>query len=81
MLENTRVCYIGPNITGIITVFLTSVQKRSNLGLARAVFDNRRNITVPCYVNTFLVVCICMYPYLWCVLQYQQEGLGTDSRV
>ena len=53
MLENTRVCYIGPNITGFITVFLTSVQKRSNLGLARAVFGKRRNITVPCYVYTF----------------------------
>ena len=61
MLENTRVWYIGPNITGFITVFLTSVQKRSNLGLARAVFDNRRNIAVPCYVNTFscsIHVCI-----------------------
>jgi hypothetical protein len=31
VLENTRVCYIGPNITGIITVFLMSVQKNGQI--------------------------------------------------
>jgi hypothetical protein len=33
VLKNTRVCYIGPNITGFITVFLTSVQKTVKFGV------------------------------------------------
>jgi hypothetical protein len=33
VLENTRVGYIGPSITGFITVFLTSVEKTVKFGV------------------------------------------------